>query len=436
LTKKWYDIESKYMQKLSKKLKNILAAKVNNIFFGIVVFLFALKLISLCFVYVSPNNVFFADVSRYTLINLTNQTRANSGLSGLKEDWRLNQAANLKARDILAYDYFAHTSPSGKTPWYWLDRAGYNYQTAGENLAIDFLDSGELFSAWYASPAHRDNIVNSKFKDIGIAVVTGEFEGKRTTVVVQFFGTQFNVPTALAKETKKPASLSSAPVISQKSTIQPKTYNYQNYSYNYSRLPANNGLTLWSYYQSKGRPFPSHQQRALLYQKFGLGTANSYTGTATQNILLLSKILAADKKEASASKKINKAVVKKTETKIVRLKRTQEQPKENVDLPNKENLSPMFSGKWIKTNIVEKDPLEFKILKFMALNYDTMAKIFFGAIFIVIILSIFVDILIKNTLHPNQLLLRGSIYSFILFSLFLMDKSLILQSIPHSLHIV
>ena len=41
-----------------------------------------------------------------------------------------------------------------------------------------------------ASPTHRANIMNSKYNEIGIAVIDGTLEGYETTLVVQMFGSQ------------------------------------------------------------------------------------------------------------------------------------------------------------------------------------------------------------------------------------------------------
>ena len=40
-----------------------------------------------------------------------------------------------------------------------------------------------------ASPSHKENILNSKFREIGFAIEDGVLEGKQTTLVVQMFGT-------------------------------------------------------------------------------------------------------------------------------------------------------------------------------------------------------------------------------------------------------
>jgi uncharacterized protein YkwD len=84
--------------------------------------------------------------------------------------------------------YWAHTSPQGKEPWDFIRIAGYTYQAAGENLARDFMGTGEMMDAWMNSPTHRANIVSSRYQEIGIAVVNGNLDGTDTTLVVQMFG--------------------------------------------------------------------------------------------------------------------------------------------------------------------------------------------------------------------------------------------------------
>jgi len=136
-----------------------------------------------------------AAVSAGSLIALANSSRAQAGLGDLSNNSQLESAAFAKANDMLEKDYFAHTSPEGKTPWDFIKEAGYGYVYAGENLAIGYTDAAELHNAWMNSPSHRDNILNPNFKEIGIAVASGEYEGSETTVVVQMFGsTDYSQP--------------------------------------------------------------------------------------------------------------------------------------------------------------------------------------------------------------------------------------------------
>ncbi len=157
------------------------------------VFLLVLKLIILPFIFYFPETSFFADLTKITLIGFANNDRENYGFKTLREDPLLAQAARLKAQDMLEKGYFDHYSPEGISPWYWLQKTGYKYSVAGENLAIGFFDSEQVHQAWMNSSSHKRNILNPGYEEIGIAVVKGDFQGKETTLVVQFFGTKREV---------------------------------------------------------------------------------------------------------------------------------------------------------------------------------------------------------------------------------------------------
>ena len=163
-----------------------------------VVFLFVLKLFTSVISFNFSKNIFFADITKTTLINSINQNRGAKGLQLLAENEKLNQAAMLKAHDMAKNNYFAHQSPQGITPWYWFLQSGYNYKYAGENLAIGFLNSEEVFNAWYNSPSHKKNMLNPNYKEFGMAVLDGNFGGSKTTVIVQLFAS----PLVLAKQTQ------------------------------------------------------------------------------------------------------------------------------------------------------------------------------------------------------------------------------------------
>lgn len=157
-----------------------------------------------------------ADISPEKVIELTNIERTKRGFAPLKDNQLLDEAALRKAGDMFALNYWAHNSPTGRTPWGFFKEVGYNYILAGENLARDFNDSPSVISAWMDSPTHRDNILNEGYQEIGIAVVNGTLEGVETTLIVQLFGT----PTPAVSGTKvtqseQKSALSKIPVIGQ-----------------------------------------------------------------------------------------------------------------------------------------------------------------------------------------------------------------------------
>ena len=123
------------------------------------------------------------------IVALTNQDRAGVSLPSLTSNAMLEQAATLKAEDMLNKGYFAHVSPAGITPWYWIKQTGYSYDYAGENLAINYSDSADVTDAWMKSPGHRANLLNDKFTEVGVATVKGNVDGREVIFVVQMFGT-------------------------------------------------------------------------------------------------------------------------------------------------------------------------------------------------------------------------------------------------------
>jgi len=123
-----------------------------------------------------------------TVIDLTNQERSELNATPLQRNATLDAAATLKAKDMAQNEYFSHFSPTGVSPWYWFDEAGYVYAHAGENLAIHFTDSTEVVEAWMKSPTHRENIVNGTYTEIGVGTAKGTYEGYDTVYVVQLFG--------------------------------------------------------------------------------------------------------------------------------------------------------------------------------------------------------------------------------------------------------
>lgn len=138
-----------------------------------------------------------SSVTVQQIIEGTNKERREKGLAPLRENQALSVAAEAKAKNMFEENYWAHFAPSGKDPWSFILRSGYKFSYAGENLARNFQTSEDIVKAWMYSPTHRDNILNSKYEDIGIAVVEGVLNGQKTTLVVQMLGAAYS-PLAAA----------------------------------------------------------------------------------------------------------------------------------------------------------------------------------------------------------------------------------------------
>ena len=157
--------------------------------------------------YLIHKTVLGASVAASVLVDLTNDARLAYNETPLIRNAKLEEAAAMKGADMAKNGYFAHESPTGVTPWHWFKEVGYTFLYAGENLAINFTESKDVENAWLNSPKHRENILNGKFSEIGIATVEGVYNNAPTTFVVQMFGTP-------AKAQTEPAAEAPVPVVS------------------------------------------------------------------------------------------------------------------------------------------------------------------------------------------------------------------------------
>jgi len=123
------------------------------------------------------------------VIEFTNSQREKNGFPPLKENPRLDVSSSAKNEDMCAKQYFAHESPLRDGVGDLAKIVGYDFIAVGENLALgNFENDQTLVQAWMDSPGHRENILNTKYQDIGVAVLKCNFEGRDIWLAVQHFG--------------------------------------------------------------------------------------------------------------------------------------------------------------------------------------------------------------------------------------------------------
>jgi Cysteine-rich secretory protein family len=129
-------------------------------------------------------------MSREGLLSATNQQRAANGVGSLGLNSALNQAAQAKANDMVARDYWSHNTPEGNPPWVFIDNAGYAYKKAGENLAYGFTTSSDTVVGWMNSPSHKENMLGGDYTDVGFGYANSpDYQGTGPeTVVVAMYG--------------------------------------------------------------------------------------------------------------------------------------------------------------------------------------------------------------------------------------------------------
>jgi len=106
------------------------------------------------------------------MLQRINGARAQVGLSSLRPDTLLQQAARAHSVDMYQRHYFSHKTPDGKTPYDRLHDQRFHYVTAGENIAFA-PDVDQAWDSLMKSPDHRANILNPDFRCVGIGAYKG-----------------------------------------------------------------------------------------------------------------------------------------------------------------------------------------------------------------------------------------------------------------------
>lgn len=129
-------------------------------------------------------------LSAEVLYQWENTYRQSKGLKALHVNYFLESSANAKAVDMVQNNYFAHVSPDGRSYADFVQSAGYNYKVISENLAIGYLSTETVFTAWRNSTEHNSVLLNPIFTDMGSAVICGAHIGKyrNTCISVMHFG--------------------------------------------------------------------------------------------------------------------------------------------------------------------------------------------------------------------------------------------------------
>lgn len=189
----------------------------------------------------SGSNVlgFATNMSASNLLQDTNLQRQRSHEAPLHINLRLMTAAQAKANDMAARDYWSHDTPEGRTPWQFITASGYTYAVAGENLAYGFMSSSSVLNGWMNSPEHRANILNTQFSDVGFGVANSsnfQNQGAETIVVAMYAQ-----PTAIAVRAAMPVTQGSIGITSQTPATTVTTT-----AQRVARVQTLSGNTTWS----------------------------------------------------------------------------------------------------------------------------------------------------------------------------------------------
>jgi uncharacterized protein YkwD len=138
---------------------------------------------------------------RAAVLCLIDQEREAHGEPALQPNAKLTRAAQGHSEDMASEDYFSHVSPNGETPLDRMRASGYLYSSrvgyeVGENIAWGTLwlaSPQSIVNAWMASPGHRANILDARYRETGVGVAphppASMAGGQAGGIYTQDFGT-------------------------------------------------------------------------------------------------------------------------------------------------------------------------------------------------------------------------------------------------------
>ncbi len=103
------------------------------------------------------------------LLDLTNQSRANSGLPMLRMDPRLCRAARLHSANMARLNSMSHNL-EGKSHQHRTMEAGYPSGMVAENICYSQGNPQAAINTWLNSSGHRANMLSNQYSDLGVGI--------------------------------------------------------------------------------------------------------------------------------------------------------------------------------------------------------------------------------------------------------------------------
>lgn len=117
------------------------------------------------------------------VVDLVNQERERAGVPPLIVNFSLQEAAWRHTEHMADRKVMCHEGCGDGTPWQRISATGYQFATAGENVASGQRSSTAVMRAWMNSSRHRANILNPAYTDIGVAFAPAGLYGTSWTQV-------------------------------------------------------------------------------------------------------------------------------------------------------------------------------------------------------------------------------------------------------------
>jgi len=178
------------------------------------------------------------------LLSGTNQERSAAGAGSLAINSRLTAAAQARANDMVARDYWSHSSPEGWHADHYTNAAGYRGTLVGENLAFGQETNSELIAHWMSSPGHRSVMLDGRFSEVGFATAnSSNYQGTGPqTVIVGMYG---KPPAPAPQPTTPPATVTPPEPTTTPPVVEKPTNNKQPKAVITTQPAASKSSKLW-----------------------------------------------------------------------------------------------------------------------------------------------------------------------------------------------
>ena len=109
-----------------------------------------------------------ADAIKQQVVNLTNSRRRNHGCRNLIRNDALDRAAQTHTNKMATRNMLSHELPGEPSLGVRVRRAGYNWTGVAENIAAGYTTPRAVVRGWMRSSGHRRNILNCRYRHIGV----------------------------------------------------------------------------------------------------------------------------------------------------------------------------------------------------------------------------------------------------------------------------
>ena len=144
-----------------------------------------------------------------SVVQSINQARANAGLPALALHPLLNQAAQAHTNDIIANNNYSHVGWDGSRVGDRVYRTGYVTDGWTSENWVSVNDPAQAIGWWMNSYVHRNNILNTNWRELGIG--SGYHSSNGQTIFVAVFSTGNGGTNQIVAASSAPAQQQVAP---------------------------------------------------------------------------------------------------------------------------------------------------------------------------------------------------------------------------------